>query len=186
MKIQMFTQLYYSTTYPTPLYAFPNHNPRPPSSLGQRDFGHNVHGLQFLKQQFRRVRHFNRRQFIFQPNVFTIRTFPRVGQQTTRLTHRRVVHVTGIHQAFQQQRGSPVPNQAIAFHFPQTQTPVPRSSLRRLPRQLCSRSSGSSMHFVQHHVFQFLVVHWAHEYERVQWFSSAAVGQDVYREGNRE
>lgn len=79
-------------------------------------------------------------------------------QQPAPVTH---VHVEGVrrdHEPLLQQHAGPVRNETVSLHLAQTEATLAGTSLGRLAGEDGAGSAGTTVHLVQHHVLQLLVV----------------------------
>ena len=82
-----------------------------------------------------------------------------VGEETTGVANINIEGVTGDHESLHQEHAGTVSNKTISLHLTQPQSSVPAPALSGLPGEHRPWSSAATVHLVQHHVLQLLVIH---------------------------
>ena len=104
---------------------------------------------------------------------------PLVAEQSALVADVDVEGVGGDHETLDEQHARAVSDQTIALHLSESKTTLTGSTLRWLTGQNGAGSSGSSVHLVQDHVLQLLVVNGAVVDVRLQRLAGNARGQHI-------
>lgn len=140
------------------------------------DPGRDVHAKQLLEQQLRSI--WNGHPHHIATGLTSLAPFM-LTHEPALLANIDFVRIAAQHEPFDQELRRAIGDETVTLHLSETQTASSGSSLCRLSRQDRSRSCGTRMHLILHHVLQLLVVDWTKENVSWQRLAGDATGDII-------